>query len=103
MVAPNNIKAKFDFGKVVATAGIMEHINHDQEVLRGYMNRHVQGDWGEVREEDWSRNEQAVVDGGRLVSVYRFLDETKFYIVTEAAHDSHHHRSATTFLLPEEY
>ena len=47
--------------------------------------------------EDWRANDQALIEGPRLLSAYRLNDGTKIWIITEAD------RSATTVLLPEEY
>ncbi len=55
------------------------------------------GDWGEVNAEDWQANEQSLLRDLRLLSVYTMSNCTKFWIITEAD------RSATTFLLPDEY
>ena len=62
-----------------------------------YLVRHVAGDWGEVNTEDWLANEQSLLRELRLLSVYTMSNGTKFWIITEAD------RSATTFLLPDEY
>ncbi|MEM7387300.1 MAG: type I restriction endonuclease subunit M [Verrucomicrobiota bacterium] len=59
--------------------------------------RHERGDWGEVCTEDRAENEEALRRGGRLLSVYRTEEGTRFYIITEAD------RSSTTVLLPDEY
>ena len=59
--------------------------------------RHAAGDWGEVDAEDWSLNDQAVLDGTRLLSAYRTLKGEKLWVITEAD------RSSTTLLLPSEY
>ena len=42
-------------------------------------------------------NEAALVHGTRIVSSYRLQGERRIWLITEAD------RSATTFLLPEEY
>ena len=52
---------------------------------------------GDVAGADWQANDLALHNGGRLLSVYHTLNDTKFWIITEAD------RSATTILLPEEY
>ena len=59
--------------------------------------RHARGDWGELCDEDVAANEQALKDGGRLLSAYKATSGTKFWVITEAD------RSATTVLLPEDY
>lgn len=60
------------------------------------LTRHMIGDWGEVDEDDWGRNDEALTKGNRVVSSYLNREVRRFLIITEAD------RSATTILLPEE-
>lgn len=69
-------------------------------------DRHLSGDWGDVDAEDAAANEMALLQGSRVVSVYRFpvprsdapgTVEGTVWVITEAD------RSVTTVLLPEEY
>lgn len=60
------------------------------------INRHLSGDWGDVCKSDWQRNEQALRDGDRLLSVYQTQAGEKFWIITESD------RSTTTVLLPSD-
>ncbi len=89
------IEAKFQFGATTATTRVMDTIDPDDAMVA--LMRHGRGDWGDVNEEDWKANNQALKDGGRLLSVYRSLERIRFWIITEAD------RSATTILLPEDY
>ena len=57
---------------------------------------------GEKFASDAALNDQALVDGSRLLSAYTTLKSVKIWIITEAADDSGH-RLATTALLPSEY
>lgn len=61
------------------------------------LRRHFVGDWGEVDEEDWKANDQALKDGSRILSAFTTEGGTKFWVITEAD------RSTTTILLPEDY
>ena len=67
-----------------------------------FLERHMACDWGEVCDEDKRANDQALVDGSRLLSAYTTLLGVKIWIITEAADDDGR-RAATTALLPEEY
>lgn len=67
-----------------------------------FLSRHVRGDWGDVCDEDKMLNDQALVDGSRLLSAYRTLKNERLWIITEAK-DAQSHRLATTALLPSEY
>lgn len=91
----------FDVGTIAMTAGV--HALIKKGVLLDFMlhhllARHQNGDWGEVCVEDAVMNDEATVDGGRILSSYT-IDENipDIWIITEAD------RSVTTFLLPSEY
>jgi len=53
--------------------------------------------WGEVCQEDWQANDEALETGERLLSAYRTSKDERIWIITE------HDRSVTTLLLPDEY
>ncbi len=89
------MQAKFSLGQVVMTRGVAQSIP-PAEVLHA-LSRHVSGDWGEVCEEDKRENEYSLKKGFRLLSVYRSISGTKFWVITEAD------RSSTCALLPDEY
>ena len=86
---------KFSLGRVVATPGALAKVPDDE--IQSALSRHHHGDWGEVCKADWQANEQGLVEGDRLLSVFRTKAGVRFYIITE------HDRSATTVLLPDEY
>lgn len=87
--------SKFDLGQVVATRNALDAL-HPQDV-RGAIDRHAEGDWGELDEHDRLENERSLTAGFRLLSVYRDRNNRRFYVITEAD------RSVTTVLLPEDY
>lgn len=89
------MSAKFPLGSLHATASALAEITRS-DILNG-LRRHLQGDWGDLDEEDRQANERALVEDTRLVSRYRAANGTKFYIITEWD------RSLTTILLPEDY
>jgi hypothetical protein len=93
---------KFSLGRILATPGALNALQESGQSVQFFLARHVRGDWGEIGDEDKTRNDQALVDGSRLLSAYRTLKGVKIWIITEAA-DDHGHRQATTCLLPEEY
>lgn len=66
-----------------------------EEVLMG-LRRHASADWGDLCPEDTLANDEALHQGGRLLSAYGRGDH-RFLIITEAD------RSITTVLLPEDY
>ena len=82
-------------GKVVTTRHALDILSPADitEALR----RHESCDWGEVCEEDWARNNDAVMKGLRILSAYRNDSGNVFWIITEAD------RSYTTVLMPSDY
>jgi hypothetical protein len=97
-----NGKPKFNLGQIVATPGALEALQESGQTPQFFLSKHVRGDWGEVCAEDAQLNDQALVDGSRLLSAYRTLKGERLWIITEAA-DDRGRRAATTALLPEEY
>lgn len=85
----------FELGQVVATQNAFDTIPTID--VMSALSRHGQGDWGELGEEDRLVNEQSLLDGGRLMSVYTASNHVRFWIITEAD------RSSTCILLPEDY
>ena len=98
-----NGKPKFSLGTNVATPGALEAISDSGQSPADFLSRHAQCDWGnELCAEDRQLNDQALVDGSRILSAYRTAKNIKLWIITEAA-DDNGKRAATTILLPEEY
>ena len=62
-----------------------------------FLDKHAQGDWGEVSNGDKKLNDEALVDGERLLSAYRTLKNERIWVITEAD------RSSTCLLKPSEY
>ena len=95
-------EVRFNLGQIVATPGALEALDRTNTTGLKLLRRHATGDWGMVCEEDKQANEMALQTGARLLSAYFLPDETKLWIITEAADDSGK-RAATTLLLPEDY
>lgn len=85
---------RFVPGRLVITTNAAKRL--DPRAVREGLRRHLAGDWGELCPDDAQVNEQALTEGGRLLSAYG-QDHSRFWIITEAD------RSATTILLPEDY
>jgi hypothetical protein len=81
MATTTNGKALFPVGFLVATRGVIEAIDPD-DVLQALI-RHVQGDWGNVDEEDWMANDAALKTNSRLLSSYLDRRGRKFWLITE--------------------
>lgn len=93
---------KFSLGQIVATPGAVETLKNAGQCAAGFLNRHALGDWGDLDADDRQANEDALIDGSRILSAYRTSLGEKLWIITEAADESGH-RAATTILLPSEY
>jgi hypothetical protein len=94
--------AKFPLGQIVATPGALEALEDSGQTPDFFLEQHHAGNWGIVDQEDWSLNDQALLDGSRILSAYHTLKSKKLWVITEAA-DDNGQRAATTILLPEEY
>ena len=90
---PEN-STRFCLGQLVITPNASLTLR-TEEVLAA-LQRHSEGDWGDLCPEDTLANESAVQQGCRLFSAYG-EGHHRFWIITEAD------RSVTTVLLPEDY
>lgn len=92
---------KFPIGSLLATCGVNDKVAEDTKFAKFVtksFQRHCNGDWGDLDEEDKAMNDRALKRGDdRLFSKYEYDEETSIYIITEWD------RSATTILFPEEY
>ena len=91
---------KFPLGIMLFTRGVNDKAVENRAfaafVIES-LNRHGQGDWGDLCEEDRRENDLSLKDGFRLLSTYEKDGLPKIWIITEAD------RSATTVLFPDEY
>lgn len=92
----------FKLGQVVATPGAIKSLQEAGQSAWSLVSRHSQGDFGDVSESDKQLNDEALKDGGRILSAYHLSTGKKIWVITEAENDGGH-RVATTLLLPEEY
>lgn len=88
-------QSKFSLGQTFITVGARDSL--DAEDILIALRKHVSGNWGDCKADDRAANDQSVLDGSRIFSVYHDRFGAKFWIITEAD------RSATTILLPSEY
>ena len=96
----------FETGPVVTTPGIREIMNRGpQEIdtIQRCLNRHCQGDWGDLCDDDKQLNQDSLNEEKEKGFTYDNLfssyetDFGKIFVMTE------HDRSVTTILLSEEY
>lgn len=90
---------KFKLGQIVATPAAIDAMQKADTNMFYLLSRHANGDWGDVGPEDARENDFSVENGFRIMSVYPLNSNTDrvVWVITEAD------RSATTFLLPEDY
>ena len=91
----------FTLGHIVATPAALDALNEINYPPLALINRHRRGDWGDLDDEDVQRNNEALMDGSRLLSAY-VIQNIKFWVFTEAQ-DDNGDRSSTTLLLSSEY
>ena len=88
---------RFPLGQVVATPGALSALEKAEQLPAEFLDRHVNGDWGRVPDEDKQENEFSVEHGFRILSAYTTSAGDRVWVLTEAD------RSTTTILLPSEY
>jgi hypothetical protein len=87
----------FTLGRIVATQGALQALERAEQSPIEFLDRHAQGDWGEIDEADKGENAFATRYGFRILSAYTTSADDTIWIITEAD------RSVTTLLLPSEY
>ena len=97
MTTPHVIPARFHLGQIAATPGVLAALDGDSSLAALLLTRHARGDWGDICEEDSALNNDALENGGRIMSVYKLFHGATVWIITESD------RSVTTLLLPDEY
>ncbi len=96
------MRPKFDPGQVVATPDALEALKAAGQGPGEFLGRHLRGDWGDLDEEDRMLNDEALIDGSRIMSSYKTKAGQRIWVITEAKDDDGR-RAATTLLLPENY
>lgn len=101
----------FELGTVVATPAALAVLHRLFIDPWHLLNRHKQGDWGDLSEEDRQSNEDARLSGARIFSSYEVSadpasesnrEPLRIWVITEARDDSGRRRS-TCILTPECY
>ncbi len=92
---------KFELGRTVVTRGIDERMNEScdfEKFVTMCLGKYAKCDWGDTCYEDKKSNENAVINGERILAVYIYPETgEKIWIITEWD------RSVTTILFPDEY
>ena len=88
---------RFPLGRVVATPGALRGLEKAKQLPAAFLDRHVNGDWGDVPDADKHENEVSVEQGFCILSAYTTSAGDRIWVLTDAD------RSVTTILLPHEY
>lgn len=91
---------QFDLGRVLATRTAVDTFSDEE--LRRMLIRHAHGDWGNLKKADKRANDEALLDGSRILSRYDLENGRSAYIITDAE-DDFGRRLHTTICLPSEY
>jgi hypothetical protein len=97
-----NETKKFSLGRIVATPGALEALRDAGQEAGEFLARHVTGDWGDLDDEDRQTNDDALIDGSRILSAYVTRKGERLYVITEATNDVGL-RYSTCLLKPDEY
>src|SRR5205823_11870512 len=87
------VDVKFEPGRIVATPGALDALAQSGQEVTFFLQKHLNGDWGNLDAEDKAANDQALLDGSRLLSVFHTLKGVKLYALTEAVGDDGHRAS----------
>jgi hypothetical protein len=66
------MNTSFSLGHISITPGALETLRSHGVSPAELLDRHARGDWGDIDPQDQGLNEQALVTGARLLSVYPF-------------------------------
>ena len=94
-------KLLFSLGQVYATPAVLAHLEKHAIYPRALLGPHCHGDYGQLDEEDRQANDDALIVGGRILSVYA-VEGQRIYVITDAS-DDQGNRHSTTILFPREY
>ena len=95
--AHENTTPLFSMGHLGMTPGALSALLSLGLNPNVFLTRHVTGDWREMDAEDQETNRRALSVGARVFSAYKFGENKKLWVITEAD------RSSTMILLPSEY
>lgn len=92
----------FSLGQVVATPGALRCLAAAGISPLELLEKHIQGEWGDLGPQDYAANQRALTDGSRILSAYSLGNGQRIWIITEAQ-DDNGIRNSTCLLLPGEY
>jgi hypothetical protein len=87
-------KSKFPLGQTLATVGVLRILSAEE--IQNALIKHSRGEWGDCDPNHRAKNELALRDHMRLISVYHSTRGERFCVVTDSE------RLSTTILLQDE-
>lgn len=96
MTASGMLEPRFETGDVYITPVAAELLRAAETDEDSLIARHRIGDWGDLPNSDKEANEQAVKDGGEILSAYVLSSGRVVWVITNP------NRKVTTVLLPDE-
>lgn len=94
-------KALFSLGQVFGTPAVLAHLEKYAIYPSALLGPHCHGEYGQLDDEDWQANDDALIHGGRILSVF-VVENARIYVITDAV-DEQGARLATTILFAREY
>lgn len=85
---PPTATATQSLGRLLATPAALAECKRAGVVPFALIARHAKQDWGDVCATDRRLNDEALIDGGRLLSSYTPPTGVKLWLITEAADDN---------------
>ncbi|WP_051980601.1 hypothetical protein [Burkholderia sp. 9120] len=94
---PALFRARLILGRLLASPAALEALRDANVSVSDLLTRHLNGDWGDLTEDDRRQNDLALETGLRVLSSYALPGNVTVWIITEWD------RSVTTVLLPDDY
>jgi hypothetical protein len=69
-------------GQVTVTPAALREFYQSDSGLLGLLDWHRAGNWGDAAKEYWSMNDQALRDGGTVISIYEIGPKAKVIVRT---------------------
>jgi len=90
------VKPRFKLGRCFVTQLAREWLDECSIKPESLIRRHAFGVWGDIPEEDWLVNDDAVKNGGRILSGYAICGRM-VWVITDKE------RKSTSVCLPTEW
>jgi hypothetical protein len=85
--------AKLSLGEIVVTKEALEAIKVAGQVPQDFLERHQNGDWGNLSSAESDENDRALINSSYVRSVYKTQRGTKLWVLTSSD------RTTTTILM----